>query len=81
MNETEIDLFYGDGHFAWIKDFSRLMGDITKYEHRYFGCKRCFGRFQAEDTLVRHTQLCTRGNFISNVHILSEPGTSLKFTN
>ena len=57
------------------------MRDITKHKGRYFWCKRCFGRFQAEDTLARHKQLCTRENFISNVHILPEPGTSLKFSN
>ena len=81
MSETEVDLLYWNGHFAWIKDFSRLISDITKHNGRYFWCKKCFGRFQAKDTLVRHRQLCTRENFISNVHILPKPGTSLKFTN
>ena len=81
VSETEIDLLYWDGYFACIKDFSRLMNDITKHNGRYFWCKRCFGRFQAEDTLDRHKQFCTRENLISNVHILSKPGTSLKFTN
>ena len=81
VSETEVDLLYCDGHFALIKNFSRLMSDITKHDHRYIWCKRCFSRFQAEDTLVRHKQLCTLENFISNVHILREPGTSLKFTN
>ena len=81
VSETEIDLLYWNGHYAWIKDFSRLMRDITKHKGRYYWCKRCFGRFQAENTLDRHRQLCTRENFISNVHILPEPGTSLKFTN
>ena len=81
VRETEVDLLYWDGHFAWIKDFSRLMRDITKHANRYFWCKRCFCRFQAEDTLDRHKQLCTRENLISNVHILSELGTSIMFTN
>ena len=81
VSETEIDLLYWDGHFACLKDFSRLMSDITKHNGCYFWCKRCLGRFQAENTLDHHKQLCTRENFISNVHILPEPGTSLKFTN
>ena len=81
VSETEVDLLYWDGHFAWIKDFSRLMRDITKHADRYFWCKRCFKHFQAEHTLDRHKQLCTKENFISNVHILPEPGTSIKFTN
>ena len=75
VSETEVDLLYWERHFAWIKDFSRLMSDITKHDDRYFWCKRCFGRFQADDTLVRHKQLCMRENFISNVHILPEPGS------
>ena len=81
VSETEIDLLYWVGHFAWIKDFSRLMRDITNHGHRYFWCKRCFGHFQEENTLARQKQLCTRENFISNVHILPEPGSSIKFTN
>ena len=81
VSEKKVDLLYWDGHFAWIKDFSRLMGDISKHKGHYFWCNRCFGRFQAEDTLDRHRPLCTRENFISNVHILPEPGTSFKFTN
>ena len=36
VSETEVDLLYWDGHFSWIKDFSRLMGDITKHKGRYF---------------------------------------------
>ena len=57
------------------------MSDITKHDHRYFWCKKCFCRFQAEDTLARHKQLCTRENFISNVRVLPETGSSIKFTN
>ena len=57
------------------------MSDITKHDYRYFWCKRCFGRFQADETLVRHKQLCMHENFFSNVHILQEPGTSLTFSN
>ena len=57
------------------------MGVITKHKGRYFWCKKCFGRFQAEDTFDRHKQLCRREDFISNVRILPEPGSSLKFTN
>ena len=81
VSETEIDLLYLDGHFAWIKDFSRLMNDITKHDYRYFWCKRCFGHFKEEETLARDKQLCTRENFISNVHILPESASSIKFTN
>ena len=81
VSETEIDLLYWDGHYAWIKDFTRLMRDFSKHKGRYYWCKRYFNRFQAENTLDRHRQLCTRENFISNVHILPEPATSLKFTN
>ena len=64
-----------------IKDFARLMRDITKHANRYFWSKLCFGLFKAEDTVDRHRQLYTSENFISNVHILPELRTSLKFTN
>ena len=36
VSETEVDLLYWDGEFALIKDFFRLMGDITKHKSRYF---------------------------------------------
>ena len=38
VSKTEVDLLYWDGYFAWIKDFSKLMSDITKHDHRYYWC-------------------------------------------
>ena len=32
----QIDLLYFNGHYAWIKDFSRLFNDLTKRNHQNF---------------------------------------------
>ena len=76
---TQIDLLYFNEHYAWIKNFSRLFNDLTKHDHQTFFCKRCLSHFRLETAYDRHIELCTRENFISNVHIMPEPDTKLEF--
>ena len=78
---TEIDLLYFDGHYAWIKNFSRLFSDLTKHKRQKFFCKRCLNHFYTPEVLARHQQLCTRDDYSSVIHIMPEPGTELEFTN
>ena len=77
----KIDLLYFNEHYAWIKDFSRLFGDLTHHKRRSFFCKRCLGHFTLESAFERHQQFCTREDFISTLHILPEPDRTIKFTN
>ena len=76
-----IDLLYFKQHYAWIKEFSRLFKDVTTHNERTFFCKRCLGHFPQDATLERHQKLCTRADYISTLHILPEPDSTIKFTN
>ena len=76
-----IDLLYFNGHYAWIKNVSRLFSQLTKHNGRYFYCKRCLGHFNHERRFLRHQQLCTRVDYISTLHILPEPDSTIKFKN
>ena len=64
-----------------INDFSRLFRDLTRHNGRSFYCKLCLGHFTLESAFERHKQLCTREDFISTLHILSKPDSTIKFTN
>ena len=76
-----IDLLYFKEHYAWIKDFSRLFADLNKHNGQAFYCKRCLGHFRLESAFERHQQLCTREDYISTLHILPEPESTIKFVN
>jgi hypothetical protein len=55
-----VDLLYWNAHFAWIKNFSRFMGDLTKHKGTLHYCKRCMGHFQSDSAFAMH-KLCCRG--------------------
>ena len=77
----QIDMLYFNGHYAWIKDLSRLFNDLTKRNHQTIFCKRCLGHFRLVSAFERHQQLCTREAYISTLHILPEPESTIKYTN
>ena len=78
---VKINILYFKGHYAWIKNISRLFGDLTKHNGQTFFCLRCFGHFALEERLARHERLCTREDYISTLHILPDPNSTIKFTN
>ena len=77
----KIDLLFFNQHYAWIKKFSRLSSDSKHYSGRLLFCKRCLGHFTLESASERHQQLCTREDFISTLHILPEPDSTINFKN
>ena len=54
----QIDLLYWSGHYAWIKDFSRFMGDITAHKAKKFFCRKCLGHFSDELRMQEHSKYC-----------------------
>jgi hypothetical protein len=52
--DTAIDLLFWDGHYAWIKSFTRFLGDQNPNGHERFYCKCCFGRFTELTALTNH---------------------------
>ena len=57
-----IDLFYYNGHYAWIKNVEKLVGCLSKDGHKVFYHKTCRYRFYDEKEFIRHKQLCTSEN-------------------
>ena len=57
-----VDLLYigeeSEGHYVWIKSFSRLLNGERKDGHRRFLCKKCFQNFTTEEFLLRHIPDC-----------------------
>lgn len=79
--ETEIDLLYFEGHYAWIKNFSRFIGDLRGRHGVKTFCKRCFGIFTTEAGFQTHQVYCSRGNFNSIIYSFPAPGSVIEFRN
>lgn len=78
--DNAINLMYWDKHFAWIKSFERLMGNITKHKARKYFCMRCFSHFSCDRVLQNHKEICT-GDACQQVMTMVPEGTILKFQN
>ena len=65
---VKIKLLYFKGHYAWIKNISRFLKDLTKHSGQIFFHLHCLGHFPQERIFQRHEQLCTREDFISTSH-------------
>lgn len=75
------DLLHFSGHYAWIKDFTAFMADITKSNRGKFFCKRCLGHFTKEHVLVVHKKFCRGDDGCQQVYTMPPEGTTLKFRN
>ncbi|XP_011687463.1 PREDICTED: uncharacterized protein LOC105449778 [Wasmannia auropunctata] len=51
------------GHFAWIKNLSRLVSSqLSKKQHKKFFCDRCLHYFSSQERLDAHTVDCNELN-------------------
>ena len=78
-NPKTIDLLYWDEHYAWIKNFSRFMGDQNRDEHKRFWCKRCLGHFWSQQSLETHQMYCKRIDFCDQIFTMPPEGSKLRF--
>ena len=46
------------GHYVWIKNFERIVFDVTKDKMKKFICLKCFGIFISEKARQRHLPDC-----------------------
>ena len=76
-----VDLLHWNEHYAWIKDFSRFMGDISKKHYVKHFCRKCLGHFTSEAILMEHSKWCNGDDNISQVYTMPEEGSTLKFEN
>jgi hypothetical protein len=80
-SDATIDLLFWNGHYAWIKNFSRFLGDITKNEHQRFYCKRCLGHFCTPEALANHQLFCVSIDECQQVYTMPPEGAKLRFIN
>ena len=83
-NERVTNLLFWKEHYEPISKFPRLFHDLIKHDHQQQICLRCLGHFHSEESFARHTELCTRDDFMSVLHVLPAPGSKqaqLKFYN
>ena len=53
-----IDLLFWNGHFAWIKDISRVMTDLTTHRCKKWICSKCLDYFYLKSRMIRHSKKC-----------------------
>ena len=73
--QSTANLFYWNEYYSPIENISRLFSDVFGHKAQKYFCLRCLGRFRTEEKLERHKQRCKRGDCLSVVHVLSEPGS------
>jgi len=78
--DNAINLLYWRGHYAWIKDVSRLLSSMRKHEHKLYFCMRCLGHFSSQQVLDKHKSICC-GGMCNQVFTMPPEGSVLKFKN
>ncbi|KAL6421203.1 hypothetical protein ACFW04_013754 [Cataglyphis niger] len=85
--DKHINLFYMQdprdnvGHFAWIKNLSRLVSSqLSKKEHRKYICDRCLHYFESTNKLQSHKIDCQQMNKCA-IRLPSEKDKWLEFNN
>ncbi|XP_025262928.1 uncharacterized protein LOC112637416 [Camponotus floridanus] len=69
------------GHFAWIKNLSRLVGSqLSKKDHKKYICDRCLHYFSSDDKLQSHTVDCREMNDCA-MRLPSDKDKWLQFNN
>ena len=59
------------GHYAWIKNFSALMGDIpTAWCHTLHWCKKCLCHFQSPAVFALHERFCRGLDLSGQVYVM-----------
>jgi hypothetical protein len=79
--DEAIDLLFWNGHYAWIKSFTRFLGDQNSNGHTRYFCKRCLGRFTQEHTLATHQQFCMAMDGCKQIYTMPREGDKLVFKN
>ncbi|XP_054015937.1 uncharacterized protein LOC128896594 [Hylaeus anthracinus] len=84
--ERHVNLLYlegpnGLGHFAWIKNLSRLVSSqLSKHKRRKYVCDRCLHYFSSSEKLEAHTVDCEKINDCAIVS-LDDESKWLSFNN
>ena len=81
QNNNHVNLLYiseeKNNHYCLIRDFSRLMGDLTKHKAKHFYCYNCLHRFSSERSLNEHKPICSLHD--SQKVILPDPSNKMLY--
>ena len=73
INLLRLDNDDGSSHYAYIKDYSRLMGSQTnKHKEKLFHCRFCQKGFQKETLLTAHTLKGCMANEVQAIEMPEE---------
>ena len=70
-----------NSHYVLIKDFNRLMFNITKSQHRQHFCMFCLQHFSTEQILERHKETCIIINGTQTIKLPDKSNNKLLFSN
>ena len=68
-------------HYVLIKDFSRLVFNTSKHEHRKHSCMHCLQSFSSEDVLTRRKTNCIVINGEQAIKLPQKGKNTLQFQN
>ena len=68
-------------HYVLIKDFSRLVFNTSKHEHRKHSCMHCLQCFSSEDVLTRRKTNCIVINGEQAIKLPQKGKNTLQFQN
>ena len=68
-------------HYVLIKDFSRLVFNTSKHEHRKHSCMHCLQCFSSEDILTRRKTNCIVINGEQAIKLPQKGKNTLQFQN
>ena len=53
-----VNLLLFDGHYFWIKNLNRLIGNFASINHHF--CHACFASFDRKSRLIKHKEICQK---------------------
>jgi hypothetical protein len=60
-SESTVNLFFHEGHYSLIKNFSRFCGGDHGSNH-HFNCERCLAPYALKESYLNHLEVCSQLN-------------------
>ena len=79
--EKQINLIYFENHYAWIRDFDKLMCDINKGHYKKLFGKKCFSHFRLDSSIETHHKNCAPYGEFKQIVRMPPEGSTLTFEN
>ena len=73
-----IDLLYWKEHYAWIKNFSAFMADVS-WNNKMYWCKARLGHWKSENEFKIHKEWCRGFDDAGQIFFTPDPWVKTKF--